>query len=69
MAAAPTFPLIPIIVNGSACVGHVLDRGRTGFEALTADDISLGVFPTAADAVVALIDHASGPPPPPGDAA
>jgi hypothetical protein len=39
---------------GTRCIGHIVSRGKTGFEGFNADDKSLGIFPTtksAADAV------------------
>jgi hypothetical protein len=56
--AAP--PLIPLIVH-ERCIGHFLARGREGHEAFDADEQSLGVFPTAAEAVAALIAASSEP--------
>jgi hypothetical protein len=37
-----------------AFLGTLLNRGRSGVEAFSADDQSLGIFPTADDAIAAL---------------
>jgi hypothetical protein len=58
-------PLIPILA-GNVCIGHLIERGRAGFEAFDRNDVSLGLFASAAAAVDALIAAAA---PPPGDAA
>jgi hypothetical protein len=42
------------IYVGRECLGHVVGRGRAGFESFDANDHSLGIFPSvklAADAV------------------
>jgi hypothetical protein len=57
----PTSSLTPVLVDNH-CIGHVLDRGRAGFQAFDASDQSIGTFATAADAVQALIAAASTPP-------
>jgi hypothetical protein len=59
--STPTRTLIPILA-GNVCIGHLIERGRAGFEAFDRDDSSLGVFPTAAQAVDALLAVASTPP-------
>jgi hypothetical protein len=41
--------------NGKECVGHVIARGKTGFEAYDADDKSLGVFPSSREAAAVLV--------------
>lgn len=53
--------LIPLIVH-ERCIGHLIERGKLGFEAFDAADQSIGVFPTAAAAVTALIAAATPPP-------
>src|SRR5215472_7877990 len=53
MSGPPTTPLISIY-DGRECVGFVISRGKLGFEAFTADQHSLGIFPNqkgAADAI------------------
>ena len=42
------------VYDGQCCLGHILQRGKRGFEAFDLDDKSLRTFPTdheAADAV------------------
>jgi hypothetical protein len=42
------------VYDGQRCLGHIIVRGKRGFEAFDADDNSLGTFSTeheAADAV------------------
>jgi hypothetical protein len=42
------------VLAGQSCIGHVIARGKTGYEAFDADDISLGQFdnlPAAAKAI------------------
>ena len=42
------------VYDGRECVGFIVSRGRLGYEAYTADERSLGLFPTtklAADAI------------------
>jgi hypothetical protein len=36
------------VYDGQQCLGHVLARGKTGFDAFDRDDKCLGVFPTSA---------------------
>jgi hypothetical protein len=48
-----TAPPLAYVYDGRRCVGFILDRGKTGFEAFDQDDKSLGFFSTtkqAADA-------------------
>jgi hypothetical protein len=49
--------------DGRRCIGFIMKRGRTGFEAFDADEKSLGLYPSsqdAADAVlVAAKEHSS----------
>jgi hypothetical protein len=53
--------IIPVLVR-ERCLGHVLERGREGFEAFNSAEQSLGIFASAATAVQELIDAASNPP-------
>jgi hypothetical protein len=46
------------VYDGRACLGFILARGHAGFEAFTADDQSLGLFKTQAQAANALTDAA-----------
>jgi hypothetical protein len=48
----PTTGMISVY-SGRECLGHVLARGRFGFEGFVVDDRSLGMFRTRADAVTA----------------
>jgi hypothetical protein len=43
-----------IFSSNDICIGHALWRGRIGIEAFDRDDRSIGLFPTLADATVAL---------------
>jgi hypothetical protein len=48
------------VLAGQSCIGHVVSRGRDGFEAFDADDISLGNFdnlPAAAAAIARQISQ------------
>jgi hypothetical protein len=38
--------------------GHVIARGRAGFEAFDAEDASLGLFPSQREAANAVVTHA-----------
>jgi hypothetical protein len=49
------------VYDGTACLGHVLGRGKAGFEAFDPNDKSLGVFPTQRQAANALLIEAGGP--------
>jgi hypothetical protein len=51
-------PLISVY-DGQSCVGFVLARGRSGFEAFRADETSLGLFPTQAAAIHSISGAAS----------
>lgn len=42
------------VYDGQRCIGHVLLRGKLGFEAFDADDRSLDLFPDQASAVAAI---------------
>jgi hypothetical protein len=47
--------------HGTCCVGFILPRGKTGFEAFDVADRTLGIFPTtksAADAISASVQEA-----------
>jgi hypothetical protein len=41
------------VYDGRRCIGHVIGRGNTGFEAFNTDDKSLGLFPSMKDAATA----------------
>jgi hypothetical protein len=42
------------VYNGTRCVGHVIARGKRGYEAFDIDDRSVGLFPTHREAAGAL---------------
>jgi hypothetical protein len=43
-------PAMLSVTDGARCIGHVLARGKSGFESFDQNDRSLGVFPTAQEA-------------------
>jgi hypothetical protein len=47
------------VYDGREVVGHVLARGRSGFEGFDRQERSLGLFKTAAQAANAVFDAAS----------
>jgi hypothetical protein len=47
------------VFDGRRCVGHVLGRGRAGFEAFNSKDISLGLFESRRAAIDAINEAAS----------
>jgi hypothetical protein len=49
----PTAPLASVY-HGRKCVGFVLSRGRSGFEAFNHEQRALGLFKTAAAAANAV---------------
>jgi hypothetical protein len=44
------------VTDGRECIGFVLARGRLGHEALDRQQVSLGIFPTAAAAANAVFN-------------
>jgi hypothetical protein len=50
---ASTTSWMPVF-EGQTCVGHVLSRGKTGYEAFDNDDRSRGLFPTKEAAIHAI---------------
>jgi hypothetical protein len=42
------------VYDGTTCVGHVITRGKLGAEAFDADDHSVGIFASMAEAADAL---------------
>ena len=42
------------IYDGQRCVGHLIPRGRLGFEAYDAHDKSIGIYPDMKAAVAAI---------------
>jgi hypothetical protein len=53
MSRQPESPLA-YVYDGRTCPGHVLNRGRQGYEAFDANDRSVGIFKTQAEAAEAL---------------
>jgi hypothetical protein len=45
---------IAYVCDGRQCLGHILFRGKLGFEAFDRDDKSVGIFKTQAEAARAL---------------
>ena len=48
------------VTSGRDCIGHVVCRGKLGFEGFNAADESIGVFPTLKDAANAVTDADDG---------
>jgi hypothetical protein len=48
------FPTLLSLYDGTRCLGHLLSRGRLGWEAFNADDQSVGIFTTQTEAASAL---------------
>jgi hypothetical protein len=46
------------VQDGRRCIGFVMKRGRTGFQAYDDGEKSLGLFPTAQDGVDAVLEAA-----------
>ena len=42
------------VYDGRVCLGHILNRGKLGFESFDADDSSLGLFPNQRSAAAAI---------------
>ena len=59
MTARPT-PLLTVY-DGRQCLGHVLARGKAGYEAFDPSDKSLGIFETQRQAANALLIREVGP--------
>jgi hypothetical protein len=53
MTAAPMVS----VYDGQTARGFILNRGRAGFEAFTADERSLGLFPTQREAADAVMEE------------
>jgi hypothetical protein len=47
------------VYNGQVCLGHIVSRGKCGFEAYDTDDISLGIFPDQQTAAAAISRRAA----------
>ena len=52
-------PSLVSAYSGQCCLGFVINRGATGFEAFNADEKSLGLFPTQREAAAAIMRGAS----------
>jgi hypothetical protein len=55
-AASPSSSPLLSIYDGRRCCGWVFARGRAGFEAFTAEQQSLGTFPTQREAATAVME-------------
>jgi hypothetical protein len=45
--------------DGRTCIGHIIARGRDGFEAFDVNDRSIGIFQTQAQAAAAVSAEAA----------
>jgi hypothetical protein len=54
MTKPPAVPLVSVY-DGQRCLGFILARGKTGFEAFAADEQSLGLFQSQKEAVAVLM--------------
>jgi hypothetical protein len=48
-----TAPMLSVCA-GQVCIGHILRRGKTGFEAYDADDKLIGTFDSQSNAAAAI---------------
>jgi hypothetical protein len=55
MGACMSDAPIATVYSGQCCIGFVINRGSAGFEAFTADEKSLGLFPTQREAAAAIM--------------
>ena len=55
MASAPTPSLIPVLTELAHALGHLLARGKLGWECFDVHERSLGVFASEVEAVAALV--------------
>jgi hypothetical protein len=53
MSREHSTPLLSVY-DGRECIGFLLKRGKSGVEAFTADELSLGIFPDEHQAARAL---------------
>jgi hypothetical protein len=51
------------VYSGTVCLGHLLNRGKLGWEAIDADDRSLGLYPDEQSAARAIPDPTAPHPP------
>ena len=49
------------VYAGQRCIGHVLHRGKSGFEGFDADDNPIGTWPTVQQAADAVAERVSAP--------
>jgi len=56
MSARATKPVLTTVIVGDKAIGMILNRGLSGFEAWTADEKSLRLFPTTAQAHAAIVE-------------
>jgi hypothetical protein len=54
MSAPAHRPAFLSVYDGRACTGFILNRGKLGFEALDADERSLGIFSSTQDTANAI---------------
>jgi hypothetical protein len=59
--AMPTTGMISIY-SGRECLGHVLARGRFGFEGFDVNDKSVGIYRTRSEAIDAVKEAARAKP-------
>jgi hypothetical protein len=55
-------PMMVSVFDDRCCIGHVLRRGPRGYEAFDAHYVSLGVYPSKAEAAAALTLGVKGAP-------
>ena len=48
------------VTSGRDCVGHIVCRGKLGFEAFDRDDVSLGIFRDMQSAANAIVECDDG---------
>ena len=51
-------PAMVTVYDGREALGFVLSRGKSGWEAFAREEVSLGLFPTQAEAANAVFDAA-----------
>jgi hypothetical protein len=45
------------VYDGQRCIGHVLARGKTGFEAFDAEERAIGIYATQREAANAIMER------------
>ena len=48
-------PSLVSVYSGQCCLGFIFNRGAAGFEAFSADEKLLGLFPTQREAAAAIM--------------